>query len=543
MVFDKYISRRSFLALSAMMAAQFALDGKRLRAYAAKVGPKEDYPVVIVGAGLGGLCCAAYLAKEGFPVTVVEKRHIPGGYACAFDRADGRFIFDVSLHGMAANNNAAARILADLGVLERVHLVPLPEVYLLQTAGEVMAIPQRDPEAYIEMLAQHFPKEKHGIRRLIREILATADEADMLHQKGMCSELLFPFKYPHLAKVLGFTLEDLMAACIKDPALKNILASWWDFHGLPPSKVSGMYYAVAKGDALKNGTYYVRKRSQDLSNALAEVIERFGGQLMYDTAAESIRVRQGSVVGVAIAGGKVLPARTVVSNTNVLDTFETLVDHDSVPNDYLDSLKTYRPSLASFIVWLGLNQELKTPIKACGIHVMSDKGAEADYEACLRGDVERIPIRISLYDNMYPGYSRKGSSSLRIFCLAGYEPWRRFELDYRAGRKEEYDRQKDRWSEVLIGRAEKIIPGISGMIEVQDAATPLTNWRFTGNREGAIYGFEQSVDNAYVKRVSNRTPVRGLFLAGAWCNPGGGFGGALISGQFAFQSILDYCVV
>jgi prolycopene isomerase len=81
------------------------------------------------------------------------------------------------------------------------------------------------------------------------------------------------------------------------------------------------------------------------------------------------------------------------------------------------------------------------------------------------------------------------------------------------------------------------------MIEVQDAATPLTNWRFTGNPGGAVYGFEQSVDNAYVKRVSNRTPIKGLFLAGAWCNPGGGFGGALLSGQFAFQSILDYCVV
>ena len=137
-----------------------------------------------------------------------------------------------------------------------------------------MSIPQRDPEAYIEMLAKHFPREKDGIRRLVREVIITADEADTLHRKGMCAELLFPFKYPHLTKSLKVTLDDLMAENIKDPALKNILASWWDFHGLPPSKVSGMYYAVAKGDALKNGTYYVRKRSQDLSNALADAIRQ-----------------------------------------------------------------------------------------------------------------------------------------------------------------------------------------------------------------------------------------------------------------------------
>ena len=75
---SKLISRRSFLAVSALTAASFALDRKRIAAYAAKMGPKSNYPTVIVGAGLGGLSCGAYLAKEGIPVTVVEQRDIPG---------------------------------------------------------------------------------------------------------------------------------------------------------------------------------------------------------------------------------------------------------------------------------------------------------------------------------------------------------------------------------------------------------------------------------------------------------------------------------
>jgi prolycopene isomerase len=76
------------------------------------------------------------------------------------------------------------------------------------------------------------------------------------------------------------------------------------------------------------------------------------------------------------------------------------------------------------------------------------------------------------------------------------------------------------------------------MIEVQEAATPLTNWRYTGNTEGAIYGFEQSMDNAFMNRIKTETPVNGLYLASAWGNPGGGYAGAFRAGQSAFQAVM-----
>ena len=78
--------------------------------------------------------------------------------------------------------------------------------------------------------------------------------------------------------------------------------------------------------------------------------------------------------------------------------------------------------------------------------------------------------------------------------LSSYEPWRRFEDDYLAGRKEAYIKEKERITEELIGQAEKLaIPNLRSMIEVKEAATPLTNLRYTNNPEGAIYGYEQSL--------------------------------------------------
>lgn len=536
---NRTITRRSFLAISALTGVSFFIDGKRIGAYAAKMGPKSDYPTVIIGAGLGGLCCGAYLARHGIPVTVVEQLDRPGGYACSFDRTEGKFNFDVSLHGTAVKDNAAARILQDLGALDGVSLVELPEIYYLKTPGLSISIPQRDPEKYIQLLTEHFPSEKQGIRGFIREIIGIAEEGDRLHRKGMCSKFLFPFKYPKLYSALDKNLAELMRDYVEDPALKNILASLWDFHGLPPSKLSALYYAAAMGDCLMNGTYYVKQRSSDLTNSLVDIIQRAGGQIYYDTAVECIRLKNRKVNGVVTTGGNFIPARAVVSNANALDTFKKMLPKEAIPTDYLKDLETYKPSLSTFIVWLGLKQDLRDQVKAAGIQVLSRQGAEADYLACCGGEVDKVPVRISVYDNVYEGYSRPGTSTVRIFCLSAYEPWRKFEADYRAGRKREYNKEKKKWTNILIRRAEEIIPGLSSAIEVKEAATPLTNWRYTRNPEGAIYGFEQSVNNAYIQRIDNRTPVKGLYLSSAWGSPGGGFSGVLVGGQMAFQKMME----
>ena len=535
------ISRRSFLTISALTAASFALDWKKIGAYAAGMGPKESYPTVIIGSGLGGLCCGAYLSKFGIPVTVVEQHDIPGGYATSFERAGGKFIFEVSLHGTSINNNPAARILTNLGVLEKLHLIELPEVYRLKGQNLDILVPQRDPEAYVRLLAQHFPSEEKGIRGFVQEIVGVAEEANKLHmKKGRFFKPFFPIQYRRMWKVRKKTLADLLNDYVKNTALQNTLASLWGYYGLPPSKLSGFYYAVGTGEYLRNGSYYIQSRSQDLSNALAEVIEASGGKVLYGTMADRILLKDGAVEGVAISGGKVLPARAVVSNASVLDTFGRMLPREAVPVDYLKRLREYRPSISGFTIWLGLNQPLRGKIKGYTNHVSSGQGMEADYQSCLKGEVDRGPFSVTLYDNLFEGYSRPGTSTLMILFLTGYEPWRKFENDYKGGRKKAYREEKERWTDILIRRAEKeVVPGLSSMIEVKESATPLTNWRYTRNPEGAIYGFEQSTNNAFMNRLSNRTPIKGLYLASAWGNPGGGFVGVLRGGEMAFSMMME----
>jgi len=538
---NKLISRRSFLTISAMTAASLALDWKKISVYAAKMGPRSNYPTVIIGAGLGGLCCGAYLAKQGVPVTIIEQHNIPGGYATSFDRAGGKFTFEVSLHGISVNNNATARILKDLGVLNRLQLVELPEIYHLRTPDIGISIPQRDPEAYIRLLAKNFPAEKDGIRRFVQQMLGLAEEVDRLHEKkGKFFKLIFPIQYRKMWNIRNKSLADLVNDYVKDPGLQDILTALWGYYGLPPSKLSGFYYSNATGGYLKNGSYYIKQSSQDLSYALAEVIENSGGRIIYETSVEKILIKNEVVNGVVLSEGNVLPAKAVVSNASAITTFKKLLPPKALPAEYLKRLENYRPSLSTFIVWLGLNTELRGKIKGYSTHVSSGRGAEADYQSCLKGDIERGSFSVTIYDNAFDGYSSPGTSTLMLLFLCGYEPWRRYEHDYKTDKKTAYYEEKNLWTDILIRRAEKmVVPELSSMIEVKDAATPLTNWSYTGNTEGAIYGFEQSMENAYMKRISNVTPIQGLYLASAWGNPGGGYSGVLRSGQLTFEKLME----
>ena len=204
---NQKISRRSFLSISAMTAATLALDWNRISAYASKLKPKEDYPAVVIGAGLGGLCCGAYLAKSGFPVTVLEQHDIPGGYATSFDRAGGKFTFEVSLHGTSIHNNGTSRCLEELGVLEKLKLVELPEVYRLKTPDLDISVPQKDPQAYVDILKKHFPDEAEGIQSFVQEMIDVSREVDALSKKnGKFIKILFPLQYSTLWGIRKKTL-------------------------------------------------------------------------------------------------------------------------------------------------------------------------------------------------------------------------------------------------------------------------------------------------------------------------------------------------
>ena len=541
------ISRREFLLLAGATTGALAIDWVGLKALAAKIGPKEGLPVVVIGGGLGGLSAAAILARQGFPVTLVEQHDRPGGYATAFERGAGRFSFDVSLHATSGVSGGPMReVFEQAGILDKVDMVELPDLCRIVTPDHDMVWPQRNPEAIIDLLCLAFPGETDGIRGFFDEILGIIDEAmKPFDRDSWWDKIFFPITHKRMWAIRNETLADVLDKYIRDAKLRSLLSVFWGYYGLPPSKLSGFLYAVATASFIRFGGYYVKPRSQDLSYALMGAIEEAGGRVLLETEAVGITMKEGTVSGVELKAGRSIKAKAVISNASVPATMKMLPQEAvSSPSSertikYLNKLSTYRPSLSTFIVWLGLNREIRGKVKGYEIFAGENHDPEESYQGCLTCDPKRSDIGVTIYDNAYPGYSRPGASTVTVMMLSGYEPWRGFEADYLAGRKEAYLQEKARITEQLIDQAEKlVIPGLREMIEVKESASPLTNLRYTKNPEGAIYGYEQSLDNAYMNRIKTTTPFKGLYLASAWGGDGGGYHPCLQAGLKAYIALI-----
>jgi len=292
---------------------------------------------------------------------------------------------------------------------------------------------------------------------------------------------------------------------------------------------------------LQNGGFYPVGKSQKISDAFVEFIESHGGRVMLRTRVEKILVRDGAAYGVRTADGREFTGRAVVSNANAPDTLGKMIGDRELVKSSLARMEKLSIGLSTFQVFLGLKKDLVRELGIKDTEVFYNTGydIEADYAAAVRGDFTNPGFGATLYDNLYKGYSPEGKNTLSVMTLQGFDHWAKYEEDYFAGKKDAYRAEKLRMADRLIDQAERILlPGLRKAIEVRDASTPLTNLRYTANPRGAIYGWDQTLDNAGQARFPQRTPVKNLFLAGAWTFPGGGYGACIPSGLLAFAEVM-----
>jgi len=539
----KEMDRRDFLksALAALPMLRLNWD---LFPQAKQPRPDgKDFDAVVIGSGLGGLSCAAAFARQGYKAIVLEQHSQAGGYATTFNRPGG-FSFDASLHSTSVGERQGVRnLIAGFPEITEVEFVPHRVLYRAIYPDFDIRVPQRNVQAYIDLLIKHFPGEKEGIIGLFEDMNGLLRDINKYQEAaGRVDMSRFPQDFPVLFKTYNKTWAGVIDPWIKDPKLKGIISSLWGYFGLPPSKLSCFYYALPLMGYLSQGGYYPKGKSRAISQAFVKIIKAKGGQVELSTPVEKILVKDGAAYGVVTSQGKRITGRVIVSNANGYDTFHSLVEDQAALKDYLTRLDQYSISLSSFQVFLGLKKDLvkDVGVKDSEIFFEPDYDPEAAYARALAADVEAGGFGLTVYDNLYEGYSPQGKNTLNFMILQGYDHWKKYEEDYRKGNKAEYKKEKERMAGILIEKAEKaLLPGLREAIEVKEIGTPLTNWRYTRNYRGAIYGWDQTVNNSGASRVPHRTPIRNLFLAGAWTSPGHGYGAVIPSGLQCFAAIME----
>ncbi|MCA9666471.1 MAG: NAD(P)/FAD-dependent oxidoreductase [Myxococcales bacterium] len=493
------------------------------------------FDAVVVGGGLGGLAAAAALARAGRSVRLLERHVQPGGYATTFTR--GPFEFEASLHELSGIGTPQApgplyRTLERLDVAKRLTFLPIPDLYraVAPRYGLDMRLPASRQGA-TEALLDAFPHERAGITRVMDDLFAIERDVDRLSDGVDLSTPEVIARYPAFARAARSPLAALLYREVGDPLARLALGQMWSYFGLPPSRLSLLLFASGLTTYLSHGACTIKGKSQALSNALVAVIEDAGGVVTLGDGAREIACSSNRVSGVITDHGEQLQTETVVANANPLIVAFDLVGPDRFPAAFIRRISRCAPSISTVCVHLGLSNDRR----ALGLddHEVFINGT-VDLEQQYRDACQLEPsdsFLLTAYNVVDADFSPQGTCVVSLVAACDGRAWSKLDsAGYRA--------LKRRYAEQLVARAAELYPGLEHHIDVEVISTPITNTRYTGNIAGAIYGFAPTPDENPAFRLPQRAPIDGLWFAGAWTQPGGGYQPSIESGVAAADAVL-----
>ena len=496
----------------------------------------ETADVVIIGSGIGGLCCAAMLAKYGFKVIVCESHSLAGGAAHSFERDGYKFDSGPSLYSglsYSPSNNPLKQVLD--AIEEDIDWVNY-DVWGCR-------LPEGDFDAYVganhfcEVLAKLRGQDAvNQWRKLQAEMKPLADAVNAMPSLAMRFDLgaamttgkYLPGMLWHLPNVLRLTgsFEKIMDDIVTDKFIRN----WLDLlcfllSGLPASGTIAAEMAFMFAEWYKPGVKldYPVGGSGAIVDALIRGVTKRGGKILYNAHVEKVLVANKRAVGVRLKNGREIEAtKAVVSNASIWDTLP-LLPEGALPNSFIEERKA-TPECESFMhLHLGIDATSLPKDLQCHYIVVNDwnKGVTAPQNVV----VFSIP---SILD---PNLAPPGKHVIHAYTPGNepYELWAGMDR-----RSPEYAEQKQARAEIMWQGLARIIPDIRDRVELNLVGTPLTHQRYLRRHHGS-YGPAIRAGKALFP--GSTTPLSGLLCCGDSTFPGIGIPAVAASGAIAANTI------
>ena len=561
------MSRRARSPKRNSFSASAVSDKKELGAGWVSDELPDEVDVCIIGAGIGGLSCAALLGKYGVSVAVAEAHTVMGGAAHGFHR-DGYEFDSGPSYFLGLSSPPGESVNGLRQVLDAVGET------LPRGAAVYNSLKMYFPDGNFECVADR-ECYRDAIRRFAGDdavaewdaleaaMSALGDAAVAIPFAGMRADAgvaLTMAKYvAPLVKALGggpkgaegfedakWLRENFSALVdehVRDEWLRRLLdLECFVISGLKADRTSAaiMAFTFAERHKEEGCVYdYPIGGSQALIDALARGVRRHGGVVALGAPVEEIVVENGRAVGMKLKrGGRVIRARTcVVTNASAWDTTQSLLPADvrlkrTASGDEKHTETT--PRCDSFVhLHLGIDAAGLPPASELGIHhlVVDDwtKGV----------DGARNVFNISIPTTLDPSQAPEGKHTVHIYGAAN-EPYSRWAATERGSA--EYRRMKREAADDLYRALERVIPDVRDRVEVEMVATPLTQKRFVRRHEGTYGpGVDMTRANLYGAALAPgpATGVDGLWAVGDSTYPGIGVPAAAGSGFFTANSIVS----
>ncbi|MFD0684405.1 phytoene desaturase family protein [Actinomadura fibrosa] len=481
-------------------------------------------PVVVIGAGLGGLSAAVHLAARGRAVTVVEARDEPGG--CCGTANAGPYRFDtgpsvLTMPGVLAETFGAAG--EDLDALLPLRRLD-PFYRLAFHDGSHLDVVAGEDEMTANVRALCGPAEADRYRRFRRRLGAMFEaewpafvDADMTRLRGMAR----PHALLRLAASGGFRrLDRFVAAHLTDERLVRAHTFQSLYVGLPPHKALAIYAVIAHMDTV-GGVYFPTDGGMHaIPHALAGVAEKAGACIQYGARAARVETRASGVAAVRLEDGERLPASAVVVACDRGRAHAELLPDEA--RDWRTRRPRYSPSCV--VMHFGLDRRL--PGQA---HHTLHFGREWDgaFRALAAGRPQPDPNLLVTYPEADATAAPDGHATLSVL-----EPVPNLTSGI------DWDRAVPRLTERLLGRLAGL--GYGDLSAAPGLTLDPPAWARLGHSAGTPFALDHRFGQTAWFRPSGRSRrVPGLHFAGMHTAPGVGVPPALISGRLAAERILE----
>jgi phytoene dehydrogenase-like protein len=530
----------------------------RTRTAKASTVADRSYDAIVIGGGHNGLTNAAYLAKSGLRVLVLERRHLVGGAAITEELRPG-FWFTTFSYALSL---LRPDIIQELELVKHGFMpILMPTTFCPMEDGDYLLLGQDHGENHKE-IARHsrhdadaYDAFNHDVNRVLQAIKPLLDQvppdifSDDPEELVALAAIVSRFrgldkKVVHDAvRLLTGSAADFLDDYFESDILKGYMASSAIIGTKvgPYSQGSGLvllYHILGEHDGEFGAWSFHKRGNGGFTQVLARAAESFGVQIRLESPVDHVITRHGQATGVALSDGTEFFAPVVVSALDPRRTFLQLVEPRELPTDLVETIQRFRFQGTSAKVNFALDGIPRYP--ALGDRTDQYRGftnigpsmeyLERAYDDAKYGWYSKRPyLDCAIQSQVDPDMAPPGKAVMS--CFVQYAPYKLRESDW--------DTEKETFGDTVQATLESFFPGFGDLVLQREIRTPLDIERTVGLSEGNIFAGEFLAPQMFFFRPAPgwsqyRTPIDGYYQCGSGTHPGGcvmGAPGKLAAGQ------------